>query len=255
MSDSCTRCGETLDPNWSFCMACGAPVQGADAGTDAMPGVEGSEKKFKLVLIRGDGGQTASYALGGQEHVAGREEGIILFPEDDTVSPAHANFFYRDGRLMVKDLGSVNGTFFRVSTPVQLRSSDRFICGEQLLLVAEGNSVEPVPDDEGTYFAGTPVSNWYFRLTQVLKGGQPGAVHCARKPQVFLGREKADFSFPDDKFMSHKHCMVEYRDGSLWLSDVGSRNGTFMRLRDGEEKVLNEGDYLFLGRQLIKVIM
>jgi len=115
--------------------------------------------------------------------------------------------------------------------------------------------VEPVADDDGTYFSGTPVSSWYFKLVQVLKGGKPGAVHCARKPKVFIGREKADLSFPDDKFMSHKHCLVEYRDSAIWLSDVGSRNGTFMRLRDGEERALAEGDYLFVGRQLVKIAL
>jgi len=47
--------------------------------------------------------------------------------------------------------------------------------------------------------------------------------------------------------------MVEFKDSAIWLSDVGSRNGTFMKIRDEEERVLNEGDYLFLGRQLIKV--
>jgi pSer/pThr/pTyr-binding forkhead associated (FHA) protein len=255
MSNNCNRCGEVLDPSWSFCMQCGAPLGETDEGTAPVPGTSEEKKKFKLVLIRGDGGQTASYSLGGSEQVAGREEGIILFPDDDTVSKAHANFFHTDGRLLVRDLGSANGTFYKVTTPVQLRAEDRFICGEQLLRVEEGTTVEPQADEEGTYFAGTPVSNWYFKLVQVLKGGGPGAVHCARKPKVVMGREKAEFSFPDDKFMSHKHCMVEYRDSSLWLSDIGSRNGTFMMLRNDEEKVLNEGDYLFLGRQLIKVVI
>lgn len=248
----CGRCGEQILPDYSFCMNCGAPAEDADSGTTNMPEPD-LQKKYKLVLIRGDGGQTASYALGGSDHVAGREEGIILFPEDDTVSPAHASFFYEDGRLRVKDLDSTNGTFVRVTAPVSLRSGDRIICGEQLFLVEEGTTVEPVADSEGTYFSGTPISNWYFKLTQVLKGGKPGSAHCARKPKVVVGREKADFSFPDDKFMSHRHSMVEFKDAGLWLSDVGSRNGTFLKLRDGEEKVLNEGDYLFVGRQLIKV--
>jgi len=233
-------------------MNCGAPVDEVDSGTANLPD-PGGHKKYKLVLIRGDGGQTASYALGGSEHVAGREEGIILFPDDDTVSPAHANFFYREGRLLVRDLGSANGTFVRLTAPTSMRSGDRFICGEQLLIVEEGTTVEPEADEDGTYFSGTPISNWYFKLTQVLKGGKPGSAHCARKAKVVIGREKADFSFPDDKFMSHRHSMVEFKDSAIWLSDVGSRNGTFMKIRDEEERVLNEGDYLFLGRQLIKV--
>lgn len=254
MERRCSRCGQTISPDHSFCMYCGNPVEQVDQGTESMPKPD-QKKKYKLMLIRGDGGQTASYTLGGSDHVAGREEGIILFPDDDTVSPAHALFFYKEDRLRVKDLDSTNGTFFKVTTPVQIRSGDRFIAGEQLFLVLEGTTVEPTRDEEGTYFSGTPIASWYFKVVQVLKGGKPGAVHCARKPKVIIGREKSDFNFPDDKFMSHKHCQVEFRDGGIWLSDVGSRNGTFMKLRDNEERVLNEGDYLFIGRQLLKVTL
>ncbi len=249
---TCSRCGAQVLPDYSFCMNCGAPVSDVDSGTEQIAGIE-HEKKYKLVLIRGDGGQTASYALGGREHVAGREEGIILFPEDDTVSEKHACFFYEEGRLFVKDLGSANGTFVRVSAPVQLKGLDRFISGEQLFMFEEGTTVEPQADETGTYFFGTPISNWYFKLTQVLKGGRPGSVHCARKPKITIGREKCDFNFPDDKFMSHRHASVEFKDSAVWLSDVGSRNGSFMRLRNDEKRIINEGDYLFIGRQLIKV--
>jgi len=239
-------------PEYTFCMNCGAPIAEVDTGTVKDPAAL-PETKFKLVLIRGDGGQTASYALGGREHVAGRDEGIILFPDDNTVSPKHACFYYGGGRLLVKDLDSVNGTFVRITGPVQLKNSDRFVCGEQLFIFEGGNSVEPQPDSSGTYFYGTPLASWYFKLTQVIRGGKPGAVHCARKPKVTIGREKADFSFPDDRFMSHRHSVVEVKDSTAWLADAGSRNGTFIRLRAGEERVLNEGDYLFIGRQLIKV--
>jgi pSer/pThr/pTyr-binding forkhead associated (FHA) protein len=235
-------------------MNCGQPLSEVDPGTVKDPAMV-PETKFKLVLIRGDGGQTASYALGGREHIAGRDDGIILFPDDTTVSPKHANFYYQEGRLLVRDLGSANGTFVRITAPVQLMTDDRFVCGEQLFIFEGGGSVEPQPDATGTYFYGTPVTAWYFKLTQVLKGGKPGAVHCARKPKVTIGREKADFSFPDDRFMSHRHASVEVKDSLPWLQDAGSRNGTFIRLRKDEERVLNEGDYLFIGRQLIKVAL
>jgi len=247
----CNRCGEPVEDGYRFCMACGAPVETTSSEIDE-PVPDGSQR-LKLVVVRGDGGQTASYSLGGQEHIAGRDEGIILFPDDVTVSPAHACFFYREERLFVRDEQSANGTFIRVTAPVQLRDGDRFICGEQLLLFHSGETVESEPDTEGTFFFGTPLTSWEFRLTQILNGGIPGAVHCARKARVVIGREKADFSFPDDRFMSHNHAVVETRDSSAWLSDSGSRNGSFLMLRAGQEVPLTEGDYVFLGRQLMKI--
>lgn len=250
----CARCGEPVEDGFRFCMNCGAPVGDVEADTSPLPSDQG-HPQYRLVVVRGEGGQTASYALGGTEHLAGRDEGIILFPDDVTISPRHATFFYQEDRLYVRDESSANGTYLRVTTPVQLRDDDRIICGEQLLVFNNGETIEPEPDSDGTYFFGTPLSSWYFKLTQVLNGGKPGAVHCARKARVVVGREKADFNFPDDRFMSHNHSTIEMRDSVAWLSDTGSRNGTFLQLRPGQDVPLAEGDYVFLGRQLLKVTL
>src|SRR6185295_9142032 len=65
--------------------------------------------RAKLILIKGEGMDGVSYHLAGGEHIAGRLEGAILFPEDPLLSPRHANFFYRDNKLFVRDEGSHNG--------------------------------------------------------------------------------------------------------------------------------------------------
>ena len=40
-------------------------------------------------------------------------------------------------------------------------------------------------------------------------------------------------------------------DGQVTLTDLGSKNGTFVRITD--ESPLNHGDYVFLGQQLLRV--
>ena len=80
----------------------------------------------RLVLLRGTGGDGASYYLSSDEHVCGRMSGTILFPDDPTVSPEHANFFYKDGKLYLRDLGSANGTFIRLRRRIPLEHGDRF---------------------------------------------------------------------------------------------------------------------------------
>ena len=42
-------------------------------------------------------------------------------------------------------------------------------------------------------------------------------------------------------------------DGSFTLTDAGSKNGTYVRI-EGEHE-LSHGDYLFLGKQLLRVEM
>jgi pSer/pThr/pTyr-binding forkhead associated (FHA) protein len=44
---------------------------------------------------------------------------------------------------------------------------------------------------------------------------------------------------------------VDEAGGKMTLTDLKSRNGTFVRLKT--EKELGHGDYLFIGRKLLRV--
>ena len=52
--------------------------------------------------LRGEGVEGLSYQLNAEQHVVGKA-GQLVFPDDPFVSPKHANFFYRNGTLCVKD--------------------------------------------------------------------------------------------------------------------------------------------------------
>ena len=52
-------------------------------------------------------------------------------------------------------------------------------------------------------------------------------------------------------FISAHHAQVSYAEGRLSLTDLGSKNGTFLRLT--RESVLQHGDYVFMGQQLLRV--
>jgi pSer/pThr/pTyr-binding forkhead associated (FHA) protein len=58
-------------------------------------------------------------------------------------------------------------------------------------------------------------------------------------------------NFPDDAYMSPRHARIEMSGDTLTLVDQGSRNGTYVRIRG--ERELSHGDYLFLGRNLLRV--
>jgi len=68
---------------------------------------------------------------------------------------------------------------------------------------------------------------------------------------VQIGREGGDLNFPTDLYMSASHCKVEEAAGKLQLTDLNSRNGTFVRLH--AERELSHGDYLFIGKKLLRV--
>ncbi len=208
--------------------------------------------RAKLVLIKGDGLDGVSFTLAGEEHIAGREDAPLLFEEDPFLSPTHANFFYRDNKLVVRDEDSINGVYTRIRGTTQVPFGARFLIGEQLLEVeATPPDDNAEPDEGGTYFYASPVRPSHFRVVQLLRGGNTGLAYRAQSEIVSMGREGSDINFPDDPFISGHHAQVAYADGKLTLTDLDSKNGTFLRI-DGEQQ-LNHGDYVFMGQQLLRV--
>jgi pSer/pThr/pTyr-binding forkhead associated (FHA) protein/RNA polymerase subunit RPABC4/transcription elongation factor Spt4 len=256
---ACPSCGNSTPADDRFCGKCGTrlavaevPGAGLSGKTMFFAGVQPSGRA-KLVLVKGDSMDGVAYQLNGTEHVLGRTDGAILFPEDTLISPRHANFVYRDAKLYVRDEGSVNGVFLRIKDPVGLESGAVFLVGEQLLQIeASAPDFGPQPDAEGTYFYASPKRASKMRLIQRLRGGDIGIIFRARGDSISLGREGNDVNFPDDPYISGRHAEIAIeQDGTFTLSDLNSKNGTFIRVSD--EAMLSHGDYVFVGQQLLRV--
>jgi pSer/pThr/pTyr-binding forkhead associated (FHA) protein/ribosomal protein L40E len=255
----CKKCYTPVPPGHKFCGRCGESVPREILGAQTMllskmlePG------KAKLVVIKGEGfssdqGDETVFLLGGRQHPAGRTLGQILFDRDPWVSPKHANFYYRDdGKLVVKDDGSLNGVFTRVRQPMEMNVNDVLLAGEQVFRLEATPRAGDQPDPDGTYFYSSPKRPSPFRLTQMLRGGATGMLIVARETSVTVGRDACDMNFPNDPYMSGRHCKVEMGgNGKYTLTDMGSKNGTYLRISG--ERELGHGDYIFIGRELLRV--
>ncbi|HWL84991.1 MAG TPA: FHA domain-containing protein [Polyangiaceae bacterium] len=247
----CRSCSTPVPMGHKFCGRCGAavPPEILNARTQffgqlQVPG------KAKLILIRGEGVEGLSYQLNAEQHIVGRN-GQLVFPDDPFVSPKHANLFYRSGKLVVRDEGSLNGVFLRVRGTVDIAVGDYFLAGEQLFRIDATPKQADGPAPDGTYFYSSPKHQSPFRITQLLQGGATGMTVCARNQGLQIGREGGDLNFPTDLYMSASHCKLEETAGRLTLTDLNSRNGTYVRLK--AERELTHGDYLFIGRKLLRV--
>ncbi len=247
----CKSCSTPVPMGHKFCGRCGAavPPDILNARTQffgqlQVPG------KAKLILIRGEGVEGLSYQLNAEQHIVGRN-GQLVFPDDPFVSPRHANLFYRNGKLVVRDEGSLNGVFWRLRGSVDVSPGDLFLAGEQLFRLEGPPKVNDAPASDGTYFYSSPKHQTQFKITQILQGGAPGMAVCARGTSLQIGREGGDLNFPGDLYMSASHCKLEDSAGKLTLTDLNSRNGSYVRLK--AERELAHGDYLFIGRKLLRV--
>ncbi|HLL21201.1 MAG TPA: FHA domain-containing protein [Kofleriaceae bacterium] len=272
----CTKCSMRVSENTKFCPNCGNRIvivrDNFDVETKvgprpgAQPVTHGNKPgrstlffggamqaaRAKLTLIRGDGEDGVSFTLAGRDHHAGRGECPIAFPDDPFLSPTHANFIYADGQLSVRDEHSLNGVFVRIADkPVTLPSGATVLVGEQVLTVSAAQQPDDVPDSEGTYYSASMNRTAALEIRQNLRGGHVGWVFRPSGDVVTLGREGNDLNFPEDPFISGRHAELRISGGVLTVSDLGSRNGTFVRIE--RERVLKHGDYVFLGQQLLRV--
>jgi pSer/pThr/pTyr-binding forkhead associated (FHA) protein len=164
---------------------------------------------------------------------------------------------YRAGRpgaateLVVRDESSLNGVYVRISGTVNLVSGATVLLGEQVLTVTHARQPDDVPDNAGTYFSSSMPRPATLQITQRLRGGATGWVFRLDGESAVVGREGNDINFLDDPFISGRHAELRIAGGVLSVTDLGSRNGTFVRVNG--EQVLRHGDYVFLGQQLLRV--
>jgi hypothetical protein len=131
----CRSCSTPVPLQHKFCGRCGAAVPPEIlARARSSSGSSRCRGKAKLILIRGEGVEGLSYQLNAEQHIVGRN-GQLVFPDDPFVSPKHANLFYRNNKLVVRDEGSLNGVFLRVRGVEVMNMGDHFLAGEQLFRV------------------------------------------------------------------------------------------------------------------------
>lgn len=252
----CRSCSTPIPSGHKFCGRCGAAVppdiltlREEFYGSLQVPG------RAKLIMIRSEGDPSMeglSFALNAAEHIVGRQ-GHLNFPDDRFVSPRHANLFYREGVLVVRDEGSLNGVYLRVRGAVDAQVGDMFIAGEQTFRIDATPKASDHPEQDGTYFWSSPKRPSPFRVSQMLVGGAPGNVVCAREAGITIGREGGEMNYPSDVYMSATHARVDAdpSGAKFTLTDLNSRNGTYLRIRG--ERELAHGDYVFLGKKILRV--
>lgn len=206
-------------------------------------------KLLRLVAVRHDGLPGPTYVITRAALNCGRTQAEVKFPDDATVSPRHCRFLQREEGGFVEDLGSVNGTFIRLRQPRAISPGDELRIGRQLL------RLEPIPRAPAVDGAARPWGStdpgFRARLTQLLEGGGTGEVFPLRLGENTVGREVGNVCFPGDRYVSARHARIDVSEGGVLLSDVGSSNGTFVKVTQPTRIV--SGDQILVGMQLLRV--
>jgi pSer/pThr/pTyr-binding forkhead associated (FHA) protein len=217
------------------------------------PAPRGAPAAGRLVAVHRNGQDGDVFPFHGDVIDVGRHEGELRFPEDRYLAPRHARLERRGAQVILRPLDDVNGVYVRVVQPIPLEPGDQILVGKELLRF---ETLEPAEKDPspavqyGIYVFGSPARSPWGRLRQLTISGTSRDILHLVKLDVVIGREEGDLRFADDEFLSRRHAMVSMRDGRVQLSDLGSSNGTFVRLR--RERELHPGDLFRIGDQLLR---
>lgn len=265
----CVNCGAAIPPNFKFCGECGTPVPtngGSPPAPAANPSAStpapsplathpggpntSSTRVGDLVVIKPDGTEGARIDLHEGEVRLGRLSEHEVLASDPFLSPHHASLTSSNGSFILRDANSLNGVFIRITTDVEIQDGDFIRIGQELLRFTLVSPTGDRPADT-TLTAGSPDQGYWGRLALICGPEMESRAFVFSNDEITLGREIGDILFRDDGFVSGRHACVTKVDGRIFLKDLGSSNGTYVRIR-GERHVGN-GDLILMGQQLFRV--
>ncbi len=177
--------------------------------------------------------------------------GDLSLPDDPFVAEQQVRFFFSGARLAIEDVGGGNGVFTRVRTERDLTVGGEVRIGRQRLLVEPIAPLTAAPDGAAAW--GSPDLGYRFRLIQLLEGGGRGCAYPLKEGDNLVGRENGDIVFLGDGFVSGRHASFYVAPDRLLIRDLGSSNGTFLRL--AAPSFVEQGDQFLIGRQLVRIEM
>jgi hypothetical protein len=258
----CPNCGKMVQAGFAFCGACGGRIGRQPSSVGAATGprtvfMAGSTNaaaapaavpRGRLILIRPDGSEGGAHPLHEGENIVGRGQ-AALFDADAYLSPRHAELSVGPEGVTIRDLQSLNGVFLKISGEEALESGDIFRIGQELLRFEVISPPQPLED--GTEIMGTPNPGFWGRLSVIVGRDVDGSAFPLFGESIVLGRERGDILFPEDGYVSGTHSRIALHDEHVYLSDLGSSNGTFLRLR--HERTVPTGAFMLMGQQLFRL--
>ncbi|MBR5077928.1 MAG: FHA domain-containing protein [Victivallales bacterium] len=141
----------------------------------------------------------------------------VIPPTDKSASNNHAKLFVKGGHVIIKDMQSRNGTFFQGEriTEHKMAAGDQVRIGDCLL------KAEAAEETGGR----KPVHP--FNRLEQLNGEAKGKLYDLDQETMKIGSAPDCAIIFNDAVISHYHVALDCRpDGSTWIKDLGSRNGT-----------------------------
>ncbi|MBN2083825.1 MAG: FHA domain-containing protein [Anaerolineales bacterium] len=190
----------------------------------------------------------------------GRAPECNIVIDETGISRHHAQVEFVEGRTMLKDLGSRNGTFVndvRIETSTEIKADDRIRFHDVPFTVkpADPAGVNPTAVFESAPAEDGPktVSYQSLQLYSIIRGDNGAEIGVGRSMKI--GRaENNEVPLPKDTSASQAHAKLEMLKGQVVLTDLGSSNGTWVNgVRITTPVYLTHGDKFRIGDTVFRL--
>jgi hypothetical protein len=197
-------------------------------------------------------------------HLLGRASFRRGTSATEFVAAEHLRFLSEGDRLFVEPGETLNGIYLKIPSarPVELSPGTRFQVGQHVIEfqpAEHSNPDRPLSSPDGEVFRWRRLESLDF-----LDFIGPGDSQTIRFPLTKLegtviGRE-GDIALTGDTWASRSHAKVFRQGERFFLEDLGSTNGTFLKitgrtlLKPGDLHSSVSGDILLIGAVLIRVV-
>jgi pSer/pThr/pTyr-binding forkhead associated (FHA) protein len=222
-----------------------------------------------LLCILDDGRDDGEWVRVRSERVViGRTDGDIRIPHDDMMSGRHAELFRQVSgdrfRWHLKDLGSTNGTYVRISNTL-IRNGQEFLIGTRRFRFGAGMQAAALLEEAAAAAADASkgTRGWQAvsptdlipSIVELTPHGEGQRIYL-NKEEHGIGRDPAqcDILLSDDLMVSSRHARLYRDEKDRWhLENTASRNGVWLRV---DKMTIDSSAQFQLGEQrfLVKVL-
>jgi ABC-type multidrug transport system ATPase subunit/pSer/pThr/pTyr-binding forkhead associated (FHA) protein len=183
------------------------------------------------------------------------EKDILLFGRDEEAdiqfpgrmvftSGKHFEIRRKPEGYAIVDLESTNGTLLNgikliPNTPARLHNGDVIRIGDEVFGASLGiNFVDPRES--------SPLEGFSFAAQVETKE--------VKKTAFIIGRQKNCSLVIDSPNVSRRHALFEAKNGSFWITDLDSLNGTYLNGQRITKAEVQEGDQIGIGSHIFTLI-
>ena len=223
----------------------------------------------KFVVTNKKTGEEEIYNLDSDSITIGRVNTSDIELAGNTVSRNHAEIVKINNDYFLVDLESGNGTFLngrklKAHEKNLLRQDDRIQIEDfeiQFVILDSKEKKDPEENTDSDIIEIKMIKKVLKALdTEHHPSLEVTGPPCEGRKVVFtddlqelvIGRDSACTLVIDSSSVSRRHAVLHKKWGGVTITDLGSKNGTFVNNQKVQEKLLKDGDMIMLGT--VKVI-